>query len=373
MAGRGSAKSPPRVDQLREPVTGDEILPILQRRLLGLPPPSDVDREVAEVYSDIVAGMRRAYADSASAQRQADEEGLELRKRIHAAYPFHPAFIDVMKERWSSIDAFQRTRGALRFLASCLYALKKDDGAKALLGPAEVPLKNVDVRVKMLKELGVQSEFDPVITADIEGPNARAKRIDKRLARETPALAGVRPATRLATAILVYSFGGLRRESSKEGEMLPPGVTESELLAACGGPELDNITATAVLSELRTTCLYLHYDGIRYCFKKEPIVTKLIEDAEQEVARNPEEVKGRIRDMLSHRLAGHRGAIIWPMKSQDMPDREPRFLVGYMPLEFAWESKAQQEKLAIEFLSKYGNEPRRYRSGIGLSIQEKKR
>jgi hypothetical protein len=78
------------------------------------------------------------------------------------------------------------------------------------LGPGEVPIKDVDVRVKMLKELGVQNDYDPVITADIDGPNARAKRIDDRIARETPALASVKPATSIATAILLYSFGGLR-------------------------------------------------------------------------------------------------------------------------------------------------------------------
>jgi hypothetical protein len=134
-----------------------------------------------------------------------------------------------------------------------------------------------------------------VITADIDGPNARAKRIDERLARDNPALASVKPATRLATAILIYSFGGLRREGTGEGEMLPPGVAESELLTACVGPDLDNITATAMLSELRTACLYLHYDGVRYCFKKDPNVTKLIEDAESEVSRNPEEIIGQRR------------------------------------------------------------------------------
>jgi len=182
----------------------------------------------------------------------------------------------------------------------------------------------------------------------------------------------VKPATRLATAILAYSFGGLRREGKAEEETLPPGVTESELLAACVSPDFDNITATAVLSELRSTCLYLHYDGVRYCFKKDPNVTKLIEDAEQEVARNPEDVRERIRELLNKRLAGHRGAVVWPKKSQDIPDEEPRFLVGYLPLEFAAETKPDQENQAIEMLSKYGDRPRRYRNGIGLAIPEKK-
>lgn len=361
-----------RVDQLREPVSGDEILPILQKRLLGEKPPEGVGTEVAQTYSQIVTQMRLADIETPGARMQAEGEGLALRDRIKAAYPFHPALIDCMKERWCSVEAFQRTRGALRFLASCLYSLKKEGGARTLLGPAEIPLKDVGVRIKMLKDLGAHNDYDPVITADIEGPNARAKRIDERLGKENPNLANVKPATRLATAILVYSFGGLKKEGGPEGNGLPPGVTESDLLAACVGPDIDSITAKAVLSELRTNCLFLHYDGVRYCFRKDPNVTKLIEDAEQEVGRDPQGVNERIREMLDKRLAGHRGTIIWPRKSQDLPDEEPRFLVGYMPLEFTGETKAEQERLAKEILAQYGEKPRRYRNGVGLALPDKK-
>ncbi len=367
-----------RVDQLREPVTGDEVLPILQRRLLGAAPDPATATDVATSYQEVVTGMQRAHAETPAERQQAEEEGRLLRDRMRSAYPFHPALIDVMRERWTAVDAFQRTRGALRFLASCMHSLKRNGGAQPLLGPGDVPLKDVDVRVKMLKELGVQNDYDPVITADIDGPNARARRIDERMARETPALASVKPATRIATAILLYSFGGLRREGSGEAETLPPGVTESELLAACVGPDLDNITATAVLSELRNACLYLHYDGVRYCFKKDPNVTKLIEDAEQTVSREEAQAKGRgpVRDktkeMLDTRLAGHHTAVVWPGKSQDISDEDPRFLVAYLPLEFAAESKADQERQAKELLSKYGDRPRRFRNGLGLAIPDKK-
>ncbi len=367
-----------RVDQLREPVSGDEVLPILQRRLLGGAPDASSATEVSTAYQDVVTGMQRAHAETPSERQQAEEEGRLLRDRMRAAYPFHPALIDIMRERWTAVDAFQRTRGALRFLASCMHSLKKNGGAKALLGPGDVPVKDVDVRVKMLKELGVQNDYDPVITADIDGPNARAKRIDDRMARETPALASVKPATRIATAILLYSFGGLRREGSGSDETLPPGVTENELLAACVGPDLDNITATAVLSELRNTCLYLHYDGVRYCFKKDPNVTKLIEDAEQTVAREDSQARGhgpvrsQIKEILDARLAGHHTAIVWPAKSQDIPDEDPRFLVAYLPLEFAAEGRSEQERQAKEYLTKYGDRPRRFRNGLGLAIPEKK-
>jgi hypothetical protein len=367
-----------RVDQLREPVSGDEVLPILQRRLLAAPPSPQAVDQVSVSYQTVVTGMRRAFAETPAARQQAEEEGLTLRERMKAAYPFHPALIDIMRERWTALDSFQRTRGALRFLGSCLHSLKKNGGAQALLGPGDIPLRDVDVRVKMLKELGVQNDYDPVITSDIDGPNARSKRIDDRLARETPALASVKPATRLATAILVYSFGGLRRGGGNETEMLPPGVTESELLAACVGHDLDNITATAVLSDLRASCLYLHFDGVRYCFKKDPNVTKLVEDAEQEIAREETHgkeqgpVRTRIKEILGQRLAGHHGAVIWPAKPIELADEEPRFLVGYMPLEFAGASKADQEKEAKELFAKHGEKPRRYKNGVALAIPDKK-
>ena len=127
-----------------------------------------------------------------------------------------------------------------------------------------------------------------------------------------------------------------------------------------------------MLGELRNNCLYLHYDGVRYCFKKDPNVTKLVEDAEQEVSRDPAAVREGIKDMLDKRLAGRNDAVIWPESSQELPDKEPQFLVGYLPMEFAGKTVAQQEDAARTILSKCGEAPRRYRNGVGLAIPDKK-
>ena len=61
--------------------------------------------------------------------------------------------------------------------------------------------------------------------------------------------------------------------------------------------------------------------------------------------------------MIDERLAGHHTAHIWPPKARILPHEDPRFLIGYMPLEFAGEKAAEQDRLAIEFLSKYGDKP----------------
>jgi hypothetical protein len=362
-----------RIDAKREPVGGDEILFVLKKRLLSEPPDPNTARTVAEAYATVVRAMRIAYADTDVARNQAEEDAEELRRRIESAYPFHPALIDIMRERWASIPDFQRTRGALRFLAVCLHRSKQRDTPYALLGPGEIPIQDVDVRQAFFTEVGQREPFQPVLEADITGPNARAKKVDGMLQKENPNLARAHPATRLVTAILMYSFGGLPKEAGKLGETLPPGVTESELLASTLSPDLERVTAQAILKDLResrSSCLFLHYDGARYCFKTSPNVTKLIEDEAQGV--DPDrDIRPFVRAALEKRLAGEKSAIIWPSASQEIPDEEPVFLVAYLPSEFCALKQSDQDKNARELSTQYGNRPRRYRNGLALAIPNK--
>ncbi len=357
-----------RKDQRREPVEGNEVLSVIQRRLLAKLPTEAQALPAATAYQEVVTQMRRAYAQSAAERTQAEEDGLALRDRVKAAYPFHPALIDIMRERWAAIPDFQRTRGALRFLAACLRGSHREGKSRAVLGPGDVPIHDSEVRLAFFKEVGQQSDFQAVLEHDLVGANARCRRIDDRRAKENAAEAIRRPATRLATAILMYSFGGLRREGGKEGDVLPPGVTEAELLSVCVGPDLDSTTALACLKELKEQCLYLHFDGARYCFKKDPNVTLLIEQEAEAVGRNDKQVRARVKEMIEARLAGHRSAIVWPETPADISDRDPSFLVAYLPLELGGKPRGQQETTAKELLEKCGEKPRTFRNGVGVAI-----
>ena len=359
-----------RVDAKREPVVGDEILPVLRRRLLAQSPDPDAAQAAAGIFATEITRMRAAHATDEATRRAAEDDRLVLRDRIAAAYPFHPALIDIMTERWASLPDFQRTRGALRFLAVCLHTLKREDRAGVLLGPGDVPIEDADVAHAFFTEVGQRESFNAVIQRDFLGPNARVKRIDERLAREHPSLSGVCPAKRIATAILAYSFGGLLRASEGEGEPMAAGVTESELLAAVIGPDLDSLTAQAVLKELRDQCLFLHYDGVHYVFKTTPNVTQVLEDQLTHV--KPREIEAAIEEELTDRLAGRTAAILWPRSSDGIPDREPRFLLAYLPLDFAMLGDAAQEQQAWELLTQYGDRPRRYRNGLGLAVPERR-
>jgi hypothetical protein len=239
---------------------------------------------------------------------------------------------------------------------------------EAILGPGDVPIHDSEVRLAFFKEVGQQADFQAVMEHDLVGANARAPRIDKRRAKENPIEALRRPASRLATAILMYSFGGLRREGGKEGEVLPPGITEPELLSVCVGPDLDSTTAQACLKELKEQCLYLHFDGARYCFKKDPNITLLIEQEATIVGRDDKRVRTRVKEMIEARLAGHRNAIVWPDEPSAIDDNDPQFLVAYLPLELAGKPKSNQEGVAKDLLEKSGEKPRNFRNGLCLAI-----
>jgi hypothetical protein len=165
----------------------------------------------------------------------------------------------------------------------------------------------------------------------------------------------------------MYSFGGLRRDGTNGTQFLPPGITEADVLSVCVGPDLDSTTALACLKELKEQCLYLHFDGARYCFKKDPNVTLLVEQESNAVARDERQVEERIKEMLEARITG-RNAVVWKAKSGEIPDKEPHFLIAYMPLDFGTQARSGREAAAKEIFENFGGGPRKYRNGLGLAV-----
>lgn len=357
-----------RKDSLREPVEQDEVFKVIQRRLLEKMPDDQDASAAAATYQQIFTQMRKAVATSPAEEQQAGDEGVQLRERMKLAYPFHPALLDLMRQRWASLPEYQRTRGALRFLAACLRANYKIGKSNFVLGPGDVLLSDPEVRRALIKELGLMNRFDAVLSADLVGPQCTASKIDKLRAKANPAEVGKSLACRLATAIFLYSFGGLKREGAASTELLPPGVSEADLIAACVGPDLDLLTARACLSDLRQKCLYLHFDGVRYCFKQDPNVTLLIEQEADAVAQDENHVTAQIKEMLEERLAGNHAAIAWPQSSGELPDEQPRFQIGYLPLDFASKTAKEKSALATDFFEKCGPKKRLFRNGVALAV-----
>ncbi len=348
-----------RVDAKREPVSGDEVMRVVQRRLFKDLGEETVRQEVARTYAELYRRLREGFAQTESDRREAAHEAELLEERILKSYPFHPDLLDLMYHRWGSLPSYQRTRGALQFLATTVYALwRNPQFAQPLVGPGDVLFTDEAVRGAFFSQVGERERYTAVLDADLTGTQARVREVDRRVGRESPALEHLRVGTRLATAAFLYSFG------AREGE--ERGVVESELITSCLAPRLDRLVLTATLSDLREELLYLHYTSRRYRFEPRPNLNKLIADEARKF--NPEEVLDRVREELRKIIGARHGVVLWPESSEAISDREPEFKVVY--LHPSWAEKAEEEsgQALHNWIEYRGNSKREYLNALAFTL-----
>jgi hypothetical protein len=344
-----------RIDAKREPVSGDEVLRVVQRRLFADLGDIDVQRAVARAHSDLLRRQLEAYAETDDARRQAATEAGLLERRILAAYPFHPELLDLMYHRWGSLPSYQRTRGALQFLACNVHALWKNGANSSLIGPGEVDLADEATRGAFFGQVGERERYTAVLSSDITSAGSGAAAVDRRLGADSPAIAQLAVGTRVATAIMLYSFG------AREGE--DRGVLETDLVAAVLTPGLDRNVVVAALHDLREEELYLHYTGRRYRFEPTPNLTKLVRDEANKFT--PAEVLDTIREQLEDQLKGTRGVVVWPDTTGGIDDGKPVFSIAYLHPDWT------PERTALEsFVEQARSGPRRYRNGVALVVPD---
>lgn len=98
-----------------EPVTREDVAEILRRRLFAAVPGE------AERQAPVDAMMAAMHGLPVSENQRSQDTYTQFRN----SYPFHPDLINVLYQKWTQLDTFQRTRGALRLLAT---ALRESDG-----------------------------------------------------------------------------------------------------------------------------------------------------------------------------------------------------------------------------------------------------
>ena len=349
-----------RVDAKREPVTGDEVMRVVQRRLFADLGPDEEREEVARAQADLYRRYRRQLADTEEERRDADAEADRFAERIAASYPFHPALLDLMHQRWTTLPSYQRTRGALQFLATVVHGLwNSDRQALALIGPGDVPFDDEKVRGAFFSQVGDREGYTGVLERDFNGANAKAKEVDRRMGGDVPRLRNLRIGTRVASATLLYSFGGQSEDQR--------GVLESELVGGLIGPDLDRNLLTTALGDLRDELLFLHHSGRRYWFDKKANLNQLL--ATEANRFSSEEVIEAVRKELERRIGPSPTALLWPQNGGQIPDEEPVFRVAYLDPSWAGlEAGARDERLRELFERRGAGANRAYRNAIGFAI-----
>jgi hypothetical protein len=344
-----------RIDAKREPVSGDEVMRVVQRRLFAELGDPDVHSTVARAYAHLLRRQLEAHAETDDARREAVSEASLLEERILAAYPFHPELLDLMYHRWGSLPSYQRTRGALQFLACTVHALWEKGTNSPLIGPGEVDLSDEATRGAFFSQVGERERYTSVLSSDITAGGSGSATVDRRLGADSPAIAQLAVGTRVATATMLYSFG------AREGE--DRGVLETDLVAAVLTPGLDRNVLVAALHDLREEELYLHYTGRRYRFEPTPNLTKLVRDEANKFT--PSEVLDKIREQLEEHLKGTRGAVVWPDGPGGIDDGKPLFTIAYLDPDWTPERTA-----LATFIEQARSGPRRHRNGVALVVPD---
>jgi hypothetical protein len=348
-----------RIDRRREPVTGDEVLRVVQRRLFADLGDESVPREVANAYADQLRGHLEAVAETDGDREDAAARADDLERRILESYPFHPELIDLMNHRWGSLPMYQRTRGALQFLATVVHALwaaRGDREVQALIGPGDVDLGDEGTRASLLEQVGETDQYTAVLEADFNSGDAGTKAIDTRIGRDSPALERLRVGTRVATAIMLLSFG------TKQGE--ERGAFDREIIEASLIPGLDGNNVREALRDMeKEALLYLHHRNGRYHFDTVPNVNKLIRTERD--ARSATEVLEQVRAGLEQTLGSGASteAVVWPDDPSQVDDRGLGFRIVYLPP--GWSEAAQP---LSSFVTDHKGGPRSYRNALAFAL-----
>ncbi|MCI0350675.1 MAG: DUF499 domain-containing protein, partial [Acidobacteriales bacterium] len=333
---------------------------VVQRRLFKDLGDEAAARQVAAAYAEGYRKARQAAGGlSSDEQYQATQDATLLAERIMQSYPFHPDLLDLMYHRWGSLPSYQRTRGALQFLASVVHDLwEYGRDLQPLIGVGDIPFEREATRSAFFSQIGQRENYSSVMDADLIGDNARSQPIDRRIATDSPALQRYRVGTRLATSIMLYSFG------ARDGE--ERGVPESDLIQANVVPGLDRMSLITALNDLRNELLYLHYTGRRYRFETQPNLNKLIDDESKKYTTD--DIQKQIRKALEGALQGARGAVIWPEHHGQVNDHVPRLQVVYLPLDWVNATADQRADELSKWLEYCGNSRREFKNAVAYAL-----
>ncbi|RMF86670.1 MAG: DUF499 domain-containing protein, partial [Planctomycetota bacterium] len=257
-----AARISARVEHVVTPTAEDEISAIVTHRMFA-----SVDRSAAEQAArEWSAYWSRMMDQSVDLPQRAARA--EYAAEIVQDYPFHPELLTTLNRKTSTIPNFQKTRGVLRLLAQTIRQLWRARPKDCyLIGPHHLDLADDQIANDLTSRLD-RPQYKQVIEADIASPRqgslSHAQEIDREWVE-----AGRPPyAQRVATTVFLHSL-------VQTGQS---GVDPADLRLAVLQPGDDPALVDKAIQRLIDRCWYFDYDGLRYRFKTEPALRKIVDD-----------------------------------------------------------------------------------------------
>lgn len=294
-----------------------EIYEILRRRLFhSIGEPERIE-EIAEVYWQYYREHDESFPQHVSEP--------SYRDRITAAYPFHPELIDVLRDRWATIEGFQKTRGVLRLLALVVSNLYRRNHGAPLIQVGHIDLADPEIRQELLNHTYAMSGYDAAIGSDIAGlPESKAENLDERIGGQYYRFGLCEG---LATATFMYSQSGRRGFT---------GATRTQLWLAVLQPDVLPPMAADAFDKLERSMWYLEEEGGFWRLSVTPNLNAMLVERIEAVRNETDEIYRRIYDALEGVVGNRFGRpLIWPEGPRAVrDDQKLKLVVG--PLNQPW-------------------------------------
>jgi len=292
-----------RQEHILTPTAENEISAIVGHRMFA-----SLDHEAAEqVGEEYVRYFGKMIEQGADLPQRATRS--EYQAEIVQDYPFHPELLTTLNRKTSTIPNFQKTRGVLRLLAQTIRDLWETRPKDCyLIGPNQLNL-GADQTANDLTSRLDRPQFKQVIEADIVSPRqgtlSHAQEVDRDWTE-----AGKPPyAQRVATAAFLHSI-------VQSGQS---GVEPGDLRLAVLQPGDDPALIDKAMQRLSDRCWFFDYDGMRYRFKTEPALRKIVDDEMGLVGKvkAKSELDDRIRKVWKK---GIFTPVFFPTEAMDLDD-----------------------------------------------------
>jgi Protein of unknown function (DUF499) len=168
-----ATKAAGRVTSFITPTSDEETVQVLRRRLF-----SHIDEEASE---EVITAYQKLWIDHSN-DLPAGNFNNDRVEALRSGFPLHPAMIDLMTDKLSTLSNFQRVRGMLRLLSNTIAYLWKEKPANTYA----IHLHHMDpgqekIRGELVTRLDF-SRFDPAIDNDVSSlglKSALAQELDR--------------------------------------------------------------------------------------------------------------------------------------------------------------------------------------------------
>jgi len=270
-----------RQERVITPTGEAEIAAIVRHRLFA-----EIDAAAAaEAAQAYTAAYRRWHEQNVALPSHV--LSAEYAQALAAAYPFHPELLNALTLRVATIPNFQKTRGALRLLALVVRQVWAERPAEAMfIAPYHLDLRTSEIAEELTSRLE-RPAFKQVIEADIISPKGAAPGHAYQIDGPWVAAGKPRYARRVATTVFLHSL--------VQGAI--SGIDPAELLVGVLAPGDDPVLVHKAAERLVERAWFFEWDGLRYRFKPEPSINKIINDEMQLVGltKAKTELDSRIR------------------------------------------------------------------------------